>query len=133
MPIYEYRCTACGHEMDHFHRSRSEPKPACASCDEDALERLVSLTSFQLKGEGWYVTDYAKKADKTPAPSSASDTGTSSAAKTPPSTAAWPKRVPAEFSCQFVGAPAGITDPRRPLPGCIDRKFELASFCGESS
>ncbi len=62
MPIYEYRCEVCGHKMDHFHRSRSEPKPVCAACGEDRLERLVSLSSFHLKGSGWYATDY--KSDK---------------------------------------------------------------------
>jgi len=58
VPIYEYKCSECGYEMDHFHRSRKEPKPPCKACGEDSLERLISLTSFQLKGNGWYVTDY---------------------------------------------------------------------------
>lgn len=62
MPIYEYRCEACGHEMDHFHRTRSEPEPPCKACGEDRLERLVSLSAFHLKGSGWYATDY--KSDK---------------------------------------------------------------------
>lgn len=58
MPIYEYKCIECGHEMDHFHRSRKEPKPPCKACGQDSLEKLISLTSFQLKGNGWYVTDH---------------------------------------------------------------------------
>ena len=61
MPIFEYRCKACGEEMDYFHRSRNEPKPVCQKCGEDALERLISLSSFQLKGGGWYVSDYKGK------------------------------------------------------------------------
>jgi putative FmdB family regulatory protein len=58
MPIFEYRCAECGHVQDHFHRSRNETAPLCKHCRADALERLVSLTSFQLKGKGWYVSDY---------------------------------------------------------------------------
>lgn len=58
MPIYEYRCTRCGHEMSHFHRRRSDPRPPCEECGEDSLEKLISLSSFSLKGDGWYVTDY---------------------------------------------------------------------------
>jgi len=65
MPIYEYRCSACGHEMSHFHRTRSEAAPPCEACGEHTLEKQISLTSFSLKGEGWYVTDYKSNGKKT--------------------------------------------------------------------
>lgn len=58
MPIYEYRCGACGEDTEVFHRKMNEPAPVCPSCGEDALSQLVSRTSFKLKGGGWYVTDY---------------------------------------------------------------------------
>ena len=59
MPIYEYRCSECGEQTEVFHRRRNEPVPKCPSCDQETLERLISRTNFQLKGGGWYVTDYA--------------------------------------------------------------------------
>jgi len=82
MPIYEYRCTECGHEMSHFHRRRSDPKPPCEECGEDALEKLISLTSFSLKGDGWYVTDYKSRGSAASDPDSGADTGASTSADT---------------------------------------------------
>lgn len=61
MPIYEYRCRACGHEFDKLQRMDADAPP-CAQCGEDATERKVSLSSFRLKGSGWYKTDYAAPA-----------------------------------------------------------------------
>lgn len=53
MPIYEYKCTSCEGHFEYLQRISEEPKSACEACGS-ALERLVSLTSFQLKGSGWY-------------------------------------------------------------------------------
>lgn len=58
MPIYEYRCRACGHEFDKLQRMNAEAPP-CSACGEPQTERKVSLSSFRLKGSGWYKTDYA--------------------------------------------------------------------------
>jgi putative FmdB family regulatory protein len=58
MPMYEYKCGACGHEFEDL-VGIDAPNPACPACGEDAAEKLISNTSFQLKGSGWYVTDYA--------------------------------------------------------------------------
>lgn len=60
MPIYEYKCQACG---SHFERRQSvsdEPLTTCEKC-HGRLEKQWSLSGFQFKGEGWYVTDYAAK------------------------------------------------------------------------
>lgn len=59
MPIYEYRCEACGHEFEKLVRPTQDEPSTCVECDEAAIERLVSNTTFQLKGSGWYETDYA--------------------------------------------------------------------------
>ena len=61
MPIYEYRCERCGHEMEAIQRISADPLTTCQKCSEDALKRLISQTSFLLKGGGWYATDYAGK------------------------------------------------------------------------
>jgi putative FmdB family regulatory protein len=58
MPIYEYRCSACGHELEALQKL-SEPRLlTCPVCHADALVKKVSAAGFQLKGSGWYVTDF---------------------------------------------------------------------------
>ena len=60
MPIYEYRCHQCGLEFELLQKFSDEPPRACGECG-GAVEKLISLSAFQLKGSGWYVTDYARK------------------------------------------------------------------------
>lgn len=61
MPIYEYGCEKCGHEMEAWQKISEKPKKVCPHCGKRGLQRLISNTSFHLKGSGWYVTDYAGK------------------------------------------------------------------------
>ncbi|MDE0371521.1 MAG: zinc ribbon domain-containing protein, partial [Rhodospirillales bacterium] len=56
MPIYEYRCDACGHYLDALQKIADDPLRDCPSCEETALRRLVSAPNFRLKGSGWYET-----------------------------------------------------------------------------
>jgi putative FmdB family regulatory protein len=60
MPIYEYRCESCGGELEVWQKITEKPKRVCPECGKHQLQRLISNTSFRLKGTGWYVTDYAK-------------------------------------------------------------------------
>ena len=60
MPIYEYACKACGHEWEDFQKITDDPVEICPSCNAPKAQRLISQTSFILKGSGWYVTDYGK-------------------------------------------------------------------------
>lgn len=80
MPIYEYRCQKCGKELEVLHKV-SDPAPAvCPECKaENSLERLVSRTSFQLKGGGWYSDLYssAKKSDSSSSSRSSSSSTSS--------------------------------------------------------
>ncbi len=62
MPIYEYRCDACGHYLDALQKIADAPLRDCPSCGASALRRLVSAPNFRLKGSGWYETDF--KSDK---------------------------------------------------------------------
>ena len=85
MPIYEYRCEKCG-DFEQTQRISDPPLDRCPTCRRK-VRRLISNTSFQLKGSGWYVTDYAragknagKDAAKDGAKDSAKDSGTSSSA-----------------------------------------------------
>lgn len=62
MPIYEYQCKKCGKEMETIARF-NDPNPTCSNCGH-TMEKKISLSSFHLKGNGWYVTDYKEGGDK---------------------------------------------------------------------
>jgi len=64
MPIYEYQCQSCGHELEKIQRMSDEPLSDCPSCEKPALKRLVSAAGFRLKGGGWYETDFKKSGKK---------------------------------------------------------------------
>ena len=64
MPIYEYECHACGEEHEILQKITAGVLRKCPSCGELKLRRKVSLSAFHLKGEGWYVTDYASNGKK---------------------------------------------------------------------
>ncbi|MEP1469625.1 MAG: zinc ribbon domain-containing protein [Halieaceae bacterium] len=86
MPIYEYQCQHCEHELEALRKISDEPLLTCPECGQDKLRKKVSAAAFRLKGGGWYETDFktgdkknlaggadgAAKADK----SSSSDTST---------------------------------------------------------
>ena len=77
MPIYEYRCEKCG-TFEVTQRITEKPLSKCPTC-KSKVKKLISNTSFQLKGTGWYITDYARKdKDKVAAKS---DNGTKSETK----------------------------------------------------
>jgi putative FmdB family regulatory protein len=58
MPIYEYRCSHCGHEIEALQKLSDPPLTECTHCHRSALVKLVSAAGFQLKGTGWYATDF---------------------------------------------------------------------------
>jgi putative FmdB family regulatory protein len=58
MPIYEYRCSACGHELEILQKMSDKALTDCPSCGKSTLLKKVSAAGFQLKGSGWYVTDF---------------------------------------------------------------------------
>jgi len=61
MPIYEYRCGACGHHVEALQRMSEGPLRKCPDCGKSQLRRLMSAPQFRLKGEGWYETDFKNK------------------------------------------------------------------------
>ena len=60
MPIYEYRCQACGHELEKLQKLSDAPLVDCPACGKPALSKLISAAGFRLKGGGWYETDFKK-------------------------------------------------------------------------
>ncbi|OAG27869.1 FmdB family zinc ribbon protein [Thermodesulfatator autotrophicus] len=63
MPIYEYECENCGRHYEVWQKITDDPLTTCEAC-QGKLRKLVSQSSFILKGSGWYVTDYARKEKK---------------------------------------------------------------------
>ncbi len=60
MPVYEYECTQCGHHMEAFQKISDSPLETCELCN-GKIKKLISQSTFHLKGTGWYVTDYASR------------------------------------------------------------------------
>ncbi len=58
MPIYAYRCASCGHDKDVIQKFSDAPLTLCPVCGADAFRKQLTAPSFQLKGSGWYVTDF---------------------------------------------------------------------------
>ena len=80
MPIYEYECTKCGNIEEALQKFSDKPHTKCRHCS-GKLNKLVSQSTFHLKGTGWYVTDYADKSKK-PAKSSQKKTEESKSVQT---------------------------------------------------
>jgi putative FmdB family regulatory protein len=66
MPIYEYRCEACGHQEEHLQKVSEKPLTKCPACGRKTYKKQLSAAGFQLKGSGWYATDF-KTTGKKPA------------------------------------------------------------------
>jgi putative FmdB family regulatory protein len=64
MPIYEYRCSACGHALEALQKVSATPLKKCPECGKAALQKLISAPSFRLKGGGWYETDFKSGAKR---------------------------------------------------------------------
>lgn len=64
MPIYEYRCVSCGHELEALQKMSDAPLSLCPGCDKESLQKLISAAGFRLKGGGWYETDFKNSKSK---------------------------------------------------------------------
>jgi putative FmdB family regulatory protein len=64
MPIYEYRCGSCSHELEALQKISDSPLRKCPECGKLTLRRLISAPVFRLKGAGWYETDFKGDGDK---------------------------------------------------------------------
>jgi putative FmdB family regulatory protein len=73
MPIYEYRCSDCGFQKEYIQKMSDAPLTTCPQCGKETFTKMLSAAGFQLKGSGWYATDFkggssAPKKEETPAP-----------------------------------------------------------------
>jgi len=76
MPIYAYRCESCGHAKDVLQKMSDAPLTQCPACGEAAFKKQLTAAGFQLKGSGWYATDFRGG----PTPGAASATASTAAA-----------------------------------------------------
>lgn len=76
MPIYEYQCAKCGHQLEVLQKFSDEPLRRCVACGEDSLTKLISATNFQLKGGGWYKASPSAEGSVNKTASASSEVGT---------------------------------------------------------
>jgi putative FmdB family regulatory protein len=67
MPIYEYRCSDCGYQNEYLQKVSEPPMKVCPTCGKEAFTKLLSAVGFQLKGSGWYATDFKNGGGQKPA------------------------------------------------------------------
>ena len=112
MPIYAYRCERCGHAKDVLQKVSDPVLTVCPACGEPTFRKQVTAAGFQLKGSGWYVTDFrdggGKKGgdgDKTAAPPAAAPAdGTAAAPAAAPASAPAPAAAPAPAPAASSGS-----------------------------
>jgi putative FmdB family regulatory protein len=85
VPIYEYQCTKCGEVFEAFQKITDEPLSQCTLCHA-RVEKLISQSSFQLKGSGWYLTDYSRGSSSSSTDKPKTNTSSEKAAETKTST-----------------------------------------------
>lgn len=65
MPIYEYRCGTCGFQKEFLQKLNDAPLTTCPECGKESFSKMLTAAGFQLKGSGWYATDFKGGASKT--------------------------------------------------------------------
>jgi putative FmdB family regulatory protein len=90
MPIYAYKCGSCGHAKDVLQKISDAPLTTCPACGAEAFSKQVTAAGFQLKGSGWYVTDFRGGSGGSSAPATESKSDTSAPAASAPAAAPAP-------------------------------------------
>jgi putative FmdB family regulatory protein len=107
MPIYAYRCAACGHAKDVLQKLSDTPLVDCPACGAPRFEKQVTAAGFQLKGSGWYATDFRNNGSAKPDAAADKKDGTPAAEpKAAEPAAAAPSPAPAPASTPVAAPPA---------------------------
>ncbi len=88
MPIYAYKCSACGHAKDVLQKMSDAPLSTCPECGQETFSKQVTAAGFQLKGSGWYVTDFRGGNNGAANATGKSDSGAGAGTATPAAPAA---------------------------------------------
>jgi putative FmdB family regulatory protein len=106
MPIYAYKCASCGHAKDVLQRMSDDPLTVCPACGAASFQKQVTAAGFQLKGSGWYVTDFRGGSNAPAAAGGSGEAATKSSDAAAPAAAA-PATSPAPAAAApAVSAPA---------------------------
>jgi len=108
MPIYAYKCESCGHAKDVLQKMSDAPLSVCTACGKPSFQKQLTAAGFQLKGSGWYVTDF-KGGNNTQAPAPGDASGAEAPAK--PAGDAAPVAAAAPASAAPASAPAAAPAP----------------------
>ena len=108
MPIYAYKCTSCGHAKDVLQKISDPLLTVCPECGQETFSKQVTAAGFQLKGNGWYVTDFRGNDNKSGAGSQASS-GSSAASTPAPAAAPAASAAPAAPAAAPAAAPGTTT------------------------
>ena len=99
MPIYAYKCGSCGHAKDVLRKISDAPLTTCPACGAETFSKQLIAAGFQLKGSGWYATDFKNSGGKSAAaPAPAADAPASDTSAAPAATASAPAAAPASAS-----------------------------------
>ncbi|BDE70055.1 MULTISPECIES: FmdB family zinc ribbon protein [Delftia] len=99
MPIYAYKCGSCGHAKDVLRKISDAPLTTCPACGAETFSKQLTAAGFQLKGSGWYATDFKNSGGKSAAaPAPAADAPASDTSAAPAATASAPAAAPASAS-----------------------------------
>jgi len=106
MPIYAYKCASCGHAKDVLQKISDDPLTVCPACGAATFSKQLTAAGFQLKGSGWYVTDF--KGGSAPAPSAAPASADAKPADAKPAEA-----KPADSTAAAAKPDAGTPAPKK--------------------
>jgi putative FmdB family regulatory protein len=116
MPIYAYRCSACGHAQDVLQKLSEPVLTTCPACGAEAYAKQVTAAGFQLKGSGWYVTDFRNGNTGAPKPAADDTKPAADAAGDKPEAAAAPAAASAATTPAASPAAAPAAAPAAPPP-----------------
>jgi len=117
MPIYAYRCASCGHAKDVLQKLSDPPLTVCPSCGAESFAKQVTAAGFQLKGSGWYATDFKSGAKKPDSGDGAKTDGAKTDAGKSGDSAAQPKSGDAGSSSGGSTSTGGSSSPKA-AAGC---------------
>ncbi|MEX1165314.1 MAG: FmdB family zinc ribbon protein [Hydrogenophaga sp.] len=115
MPIYAYKCASCGHAKDVLRRMSDDPLTVCPACGEPTFQKQLTAAGFQLKGSGWYVTDF-RGGSNAAAPAPAGESSEAPAAKSDAAPTSAPAAAP---SPSPAAAPAVSSAPAAPAKPAV--------------
>ena len=109
MPIYAYKCGSCGHAKDVLQKISDAPLTVCPACGAEAFSKQVTAAGFQLKGSGWYVTDFRGGSGGSSAPAAEAKSESTTESSASASAGDAPKKEASSASTNGAGSASGTS------------------------